>query len=461
METPAPPASSWKSKYPAVFGAVCGVTGALALGAGGGVIWWSGHHAAPASPSREAEDQRIESPSPSIAAPDASSGSQDAAAPEAEELPAACRDFVAKLEVLLGQTKVHAEDLRQAAAAAYLAGRSSEIDPEALAAKAGLLKQDLATFDETYPQIEPLISALTPDQISRIGAIKEQFAKYQRLSERFDRTLASIGNYRRQLADSENAASGTVAAVDETAPEAGTTTETTTMTVTSQPGSVYTDPVYYYDYYDTNPALSVWLGYSYWPSWYYYPYHKDRFYKRPPAPPKPDHNPPHHHPQPNPGNLFPGNPAPAPRPPTNPSRPQPHATVTILPDSHDSAARNSVLAPAARPVRPQPQNPTVNRSSRTDVSQWSAAGNPSRPTQSPPPAQAARPGTPPATAPAPAARSTTPATATRPVRSEAPSASQPRRASAPPAARPTPASRPERAAPAPRPADDGGRSRRR
>jgi hypothetical protein len=372
--------TGWKDRNPFAYGIACGSLVALgAVGIGAGAYLTVTQHHAPAT-IKAVEDKRLDLLRPLIATPTASTADNQPAAPQPppEDLPAECQKFVSDLQALLDRATEHATALREAATSSYLANRSSEIDMDALTAKSNALKQDLADFQQTYPRIDPLISSLTPEQINQISDIKDQFGKYQRLSERFDNTLAGIDDYRDRLAGSEAYASVSATnppptdANDQTSADtvvSSTTTQTTT-TVTSQPGSVYTDPVYYDTGYYT-PTVSLWFGYSsydpFWATSYYYPYwgYKNRYYP-PPHPPGPPHN--HDHgpkpprpPGPPPGKPFPGNNPPWTQP-SNPVRPKPDNQLprpgsgSQPKPSLPTPPRNTITIPADDNNRPNPRN---------------------------------------------------------------------------------------------------------
>jgi hypothetical protein len=352
---------SWKKRNPFAFGIICGTLIGLAVV---GAVVLACRQVAVEKPSiKTVEAKRVDLLRPlvsgSVTAPDAEPGN----------LQADCQKFIAGLQALLAQSAAHISALRSEITRAYLASRSSEIDLDSLTAKANVLKQDLADFQQAYTGIDPLISALDPDQINQVSDIKEQFTKYQRLSGRFDNTLASIAGYRNRLAESEAAPLQSIATSQSVATNNGQITNdgnAATTTVTSQPGYVYTNPVYYYD---NNPTISLWFGYStYYPFWatsYYHPYwsHKHHYY--PPHPP--GHGPfPPRQPipvliNPRPINPHPINPRPKPAPPRN--------TITIPANDNRHPAWTRPSTPAnnqpatiqhpawqQRPTQPGPMN---------------------------------------------------------------------------------------------------------
>ncbi|MDR1191532.1 MAG: hypothetical protein LBK60_07715 [Verrucomicrobiales bacterium] len=398
---------NWKSRHPFAFGIVSGaVLGCVIIGSAALV-----HQTITAKQTAALAEKRLDLLRPLIASANAAPITTGANAadrePAAAPTPADCEKFLADLQDLQTRADAHLKDLRIGVTTAFLATRSSEIDLDALDTKATDLRQDLAEFRQSYPRIDSLISALTPAQIRQLGELNDQFAKYQRLSERFDNTLASLAGHYERLAEGEAYASaantpvtGTTPATvtlsgsaggDVTAIVSATTTRTqTTTTVVSQPGSVYTDPVYYYD---TTPTISLWFGSSYyydpfwrtsyWPRKHHHnplpprrpPHHPvvpvprpPVFRPEPPRPPVPSPSAPQRPilpspsaPRPQPGNrLTPALPRPNPAPGNNftPSRPMPPRTTVTIPAPADRHPRPAANAPANTPNR-QPQRPAL------------------------------------------------------------------------------------------------------
>ncbi|MDR1304844.1 MAG: hypothetical protein LBK76_06430 [Verrucomicrobiales bacterium] len=453
----------WKTRHPFGFGLACGALAGAVVISGGGLLYLAGA-SQQATALKTVEAQRVNLLRPLVTG---SAAAEPAPAPA--DLTAECAKFVADLRALQTRADGHIADLRANLTAAYLASRASEIDFDALTAKADTLKQDLADFQETYPRIEPLINALTPGQISETSALKEQFTKYQRLSARFDNTLASIDDYRQRLADREAYASLSAATATPTGTGSGTNasltlsgstggdvitnvSDTTTVTesvttVTSQPGTVYTEPAYYYD---TTPTWSIWFSGGY----YYDPFWRTAFW-----PSGPRHHR-HHYPPPPPAPRPPTPHPPAPRPPTPrppaiapaPARPQP------LPANPPSANRPRPAFPA--PPR-TPANIPANRQPMPSISVPAPTNPrpaPSRPTTQPAAPADRRPASRPTPATAPASRPASSSSRPAPAQQQWRQSPPPRQQQS---AQPSPRRQSPASAPRPAPANRGGGNRHR
>ncbi|MDR2462984.1 MAG: hypothetical protein LBD30_04300 [Verrucomicrobiales bacterium] len=317
------------------------------------VIWFCQYSAA----DRAVTEQHPNLPLIASVAAASVADSASPAKPEPVDQSADCAKLIADLLALQTQTDAHLNALRAGMTTAYLATRSSEIDLDTLTVSANTVKQDLATFQQTYAQIDPLINAFTPAQIDQLGKIKEQFAGYQRLSDRLDNTLGGITEHRERLAASEAGAaapnhttfSGS-AGGDVTV--SSTTTQTVT-TITSQPGSVYTESVYYYT---TTPIISFRFGSGYYDPFWRASYWPRHHYNRPP--PRPPVAPPHRPNQPPPAPNFKPAPNNPPRP-AIPNRPAPPPTRPNIPPPANNRPMPFNPPPAnSRPAPPQrPSNP--------------------------------------------------------------------------------------------------------